>query len=102
MTEVDCGTDDGMIMNAVIEGGDVIAGLGCRVLAGCCGDVYNCRGMRVLMPRGHVIDEKWADRVRRMGIDEIKVEVPLRVRHATVFVVIAMVGIGPWPLSQYW
>ena len=26
VTEVDCGTEDGMIMNAVIEGGDVIAG----------------------------------------------------------------------------
>ena len=32
ITGEDCGTDQGLIMNAVIEGGDVIAGLATRVL----------------------------------------------------------------------
>ena len=63
VTEVDCGTDDGMIMNAVIEGGDVIAGLGSRVLGRVIAeDVYNVAGDEVLIPRGTSIDEKWADR----------------------------------------
>jgi len=74
VTEVDCGTDDGMIMNAVIEGGDVIAGLGSRVLGRVIAeDVYNVAGDEVLIPRGTLIDEKWADRVEGMGVDEIKV-----------------------------
>jgi len=74
VTEVDCGTDDGMIMNAVIEGGDVIAGLGSRVLGRVIAeDVYNVAGDEVLIPRGTLIDERWADRVEGMGVDEIKV-----------------------------
>jgi len=74
VTEVDCGTDDGMIMNAVIEGGDVIAGLGSRVFGRVIAeDVYNVAGDEVLIPRGTLIDEKWADRVEGMGVDEIKV-----------------------------
>ncbi len=74
VTEVDCGTEDGMIMNAVIEGGDVIAGLGMRVLGRVVAvDVYNAAGDEVLIPQGTLIDEKWADRVEGMGIDEIKV-----------------------------
>ena len=74
VTEYDCGTEDGMIMNAVIEGGDVIAGLGSRVLGRVVAeDVYNAAGDEVLIPRGTLIDEKWSDRVEAMGVDEIKV-----------------------------
>ena len=47
VTEVDCGTDDGMIMNAVIEGGDVIAGSRLRVLGRVIArDVLSSRLMR--------------------------------------------------------
>jgi len=63
-----------MIMNAVIEGGDVIAGLGSRVLGRVVAeDVYSAAGDEVLIPQGTLIDEKWSDRVEAMGIDEIKV-----------------------------
>ena len=72
VTEVDCGTYDGMTMNAVIEGGDVVAALGSRVLGRVIGqDVFNSAGDDVLIPRGTMIDEAWMDRIEDFGIDEV-------------------------------
>ena len=72
VTEVDCGTYDGMTMNAVIEGGDVVAALGSRVLGRVIAqDVFNSAGDDVLIPRGTMIDEAWMDRIEDFGIDEV-------------------------------
>jgi DNA-directed RNA polymerase subunit beta' len=72
VTEVDCGTYDGMTMNAVIEGGDVVAALGSRVLGRVIAqDVFNAAGDDVLIPRGTMIDETWMDRIEDLGIDEV-------------------------------
>ena len=72
VTEVDCGTYDGMTMNAVIEGGDVVAALGSRVLGRVMAqDVFNSAGDDVLIPRGTMIDEAWMDRIEDFGIDEV-------------------------------
>jgi DNA-directed RNA polymerase subunit beta' len=74
VTEVDCGTYDGMTMNAVIEGGDVVAALGIRVLGRVIAqDVFNAAGDDVLIPRGTMIDEAWMDRIEDLGIDEVLV-----------------------------
>ena len=74
ITEEDCGTDQGLIMNAVIEGGDVIAGLATRVLGRVVAeDVFNAAGDELLIARGTLIDEKLADEIESMGVDEIKV-----------------------------
>ena len=74
VTEVDCGTDEGMTMNAVIEGGDVVAALGSRVLGRVIAeDVFNAAGDDILIPRGTMIDESWMDRIEELGIDEVKV-----------------------------
>jgi hypothetical protein len=59
-------------MNAVIEGGDVVAALGSRVLGRVIGqDVFNSAGDDVLIPRGTMIDEAWMDRIEDFGIDEV-------------------------------
>ena len=61
-------------MNAVIEGGDVIAGLATRVLGRVVAeDVFNAAGDELLIARGTLIDEKLADEIESMGVDEIKV-----------------------------
>ena len=74
ITEEDCGTDQGLVMNAVIEGGDVIAGLAMRVLGRVVAeDVFNSAGDELLISRGTLIDEKLADEIESMGVDEIKV-----------------------------
>ena len=74
VTEVDCGTENGLTMTAVIEGGDVVEGLGNRVLGRVIAvDVFNAAGDEVLIPKGTMIDEQWVTKIDAMTIDEIKV-----------------------------
>ena len=73
VTEVDCGTDTGLIMTAVIEGGDVVEPLGSRVLGRTVSqDVLSATG-EVLIPAGTEVDESWVLRIEDMGVDEIRV-----------------------------
>ena len=72
VTEFDCGTDRGLVMTAVIEGGDVVEPLGNRVLGRVvAADVYNAAGDEVLIPQDTMIDERWVSRLEDMGVDEI-------------------------------
>ncbi|MCB1647767.1 MAG: DNA-directed RNA polymerase subunit beta', partial [Pseudomonadales bacterium] len=78
VTEHDCGTDNGLVMTAVIEGGDVVEALGNRVLGRVIAqDVMNAEGDDVLVPRGTLIDEKWVSRIEGMGVDDILVRSPI-------------------------
>jgi DNA-directed RNA polymerase subunit beta' len=74
VTETDCGSEDGMLMTAVIEGGDVVEALGNRVLGRVIAeDVFNASGDDILIPKGTMIDEKWVSLIEEMSVDEIKV-----------------------------
>ena len=74
ITEVDCGTDQGLVMSPVIEGGDVIASLGDRILGRVIAvDVVKPGTDEVLVPAGTIIDEKWVQEVEAMGVDEVRV-----------------------------
>ena len=74
VTEVDCGTDQGFVMTAVIEGGDVVEALGNRVLGRVVAqDVMNTAADEVLIPQGTMIDEKWVAQLEGLSIDEIRV-----------------------------
>ncbi len=74
VTEHDCGSERGMLMTAVIEGGDVVEPLGNRVLGRVVvADVYNAAGDEIIIPRGTMIDEKWVEFIEETGIDEISV-----------------------------
>jgi len=78
VTEVDCGTDDGLILSSIIEGGDVVQPLGNRVLGRVIAeDVFNHAGDDILIPQGTMIDESWVLRIEDMGVDEIKVRSPI-------------------------
>jgi DNA-directed RNA polymerase subunit beta' len=78
VTEVDCGTDRGMLISAVIEGGDVVVALGHRVLGRVVAeDVMTSDGKEVLLTRGTFIDEKLADVIEDSGIDEMIVRSPI-------------------------
>ena len=78
ITEEDCGTEAGMIMHPLIEGGDVVVGLGYRVLGRTVAkDVMDPTGKEVLLEAGTLMDETWVKRLddeeRYSSIDEIVV-----------------------------
>jgi len=78
ITEVDCGTDAGLTMSPVIEGGDVIESLGDRILGRTIArDVLKEGSDEILIPAGVMIDEKWVTRLEEFGIDEVTVRSPI-------------------------
>ena len=78
ITDLDCGTDQGLFTTSIIEGGDVVQGLGDRVLGRIVAqDILDVDGKTVLVPLGTMIDEAWVDRLDDMGIDEMWVRSPI-------------------------
>jgi DNA-directed RNA polymerase subunit beta' len=74
ITEHDCGTDKGLTLHPVIEGGDIIVSLAQRVLGRVVArDVLDPNGEDVLIARGTLLDEKWCAELDTMGVDEIVV-----------------------------
>ena len=84
VTEVDCGTDEGLLISAMIEGGDVVEPLAARVLGRVVArDTLNPAGGDVLVPAGMMMDEAWVDRLEALGVDELHVRSPItcKTRH---------------------
>ncbi|SEN27402.1 DNA-directed RNA polymerase subunit beta' [Halomonas caseinilytica] len=74
ITESDCGTENGLTLHPVIEGGDIIVSLAQRVLGRVVAqDVVDPNTEEVLIPRGTLLDEKWCAELDTMGVDEIVV-----------------------------
>jgi len=70
----DCGTKNGLLMQSIIEGGDVVMPLSelslGRVVAE---DVMDRGGKKVLIPTGTLLDELWVEQLDELGVDEMKV-----------------------------
>jgi len=67
----DCATEKGMLMQSMIEGGDVIMPLSELVLGRVVArDVLNTDD-EVLIPRDTLLDEQWVEQLDELGIDEI-------------------------------
>jgi len=78
VTEVDCGTEDGLLMAPVIEGGDIIESLGDRILGRVVAkDVLKPGTEEIVVPAGTMVDEQWVVRIEKMGIDEVLVRSPI-------------------------
>ena len=74
VTEHDCGTEDGLLMTPLIEGGDVVEPLRERVLGRVvCEDVLIPNTDTVLLPRNTLIDEALCDIIEKNSVDHIKV-----------------------------
>ncbi|MGP9641963.1 DNA-directed RNA polymerase subunit beta' [Halomonas sp. 86] len=72
ITEVDCGTENGLTLHPIIEGGDIIVPLSQRVLGRVVAlDVVDPGTEEVLIPRNTLLDEKWCAELDTMGVDEI-------------------------------
>jgi DNA-directed RNA polymerase subunit beta' len=78
VTEEDCGTQNGMNMRALVEGGEVIESLRDRILGRVTAvEVLHPETQEVLLGAGEMLDEDALDLVEAAGVDEIKVRTPL-------------------------
>jgi DNA-directed RNA polymerase subunit beta' len=74
----DCGTENGVTMKALIEGGEVIEALRERILGRVTiADVVNPETDETVIETGSLIDEDLCDLIDQLGIDEVKVRTPL-------------------------
>ncbi|MEC9167494.1 MAG: DNA-directed RNA polymerase subunit beta', partial [Pseudomonadota bacterium] len=74
ITEEDCGTDEGLTVSAVIEGGDVLESLSERILGRTAAeDVKHPITEEVIAEGGEIIDEAMADDIENAGIDAVRI-----------------------------
>ena len=79
VTEVDCGTTNGLTVTPLVEGGDVVEGLGERVLGRVVvEDILKPGGKgAVLVPAGTLIDEALVRLLEQQGVDQVMVRSPI-------------------------
>lgn len=78
VTEVDCGTTDGSLMRAIVEGGEVIESLRDRILGRVAAeDVLHPETRAVMVPATTILDEDLIDELEAAGVDEVKVRTAL-------------------------
>ena len=78
VTEIDCGTVNGLSITPIVEGGDVVEGLGERVLGRVVSeDVSVAASGEVLVKAGSLIDEKLVKLLEKMGVDQVMVRSPI-------------------------
>ena len=74
ITELDCGTSEGLWMTPLIEGGDVVEPLRERVLGRVVAeDVLKPGTEDVLVARNTLLDEQWCNTLERNSVDRVKV-----------------------------
>ncbi|MDD5586897.1 MAG: DNA-directed RNA polymerase subunit beta' [Alphaproteobacteria bacterium] len=74
ITELDCGTTEGLTIRAVIEGGEVIAPLGERILGRTAShDIVNPETQKVIVFAGELIEETGVIEIEKAGIDVVLV-----------------------------
>jgi len=67
----DCNTEKGMLVQSIIEGGDVVMPLSELVLGRVVArDVVNTDD-EILIPRDTLLDEQWVEQLDELGVDEI-------------------------------
>lgn len=84
VVEDDCGTSDGFVMKAVVQGGDVIEALRDRILGRVtASDVVDPSSGETLVEAGTLLTEKLVDMIDQSGVDEVKVRTPItcKTRH---------------------
>jgi len=76
--ETDCGTEKGLLMSPIIEGGDVVEPLRERVLGRVVStDVYVPGTDELICSAGSMLDESMVERFEIAGIDQLRVRSPI-------------------------
>ncbi|CEG58180.1 DNA-directed RNA polymerase beta' chain (Transcriptase beta' chain) (RNA polymerase beta' subunit) [Legionella fallonii LLAP-10] len=78
ITEDDCGVDTGVLMQPLIEGGDIVEPLHERVLGRVvAADVYIPTQTEPVVKAGTLLDEEWVEHLEKQGVDQIMVRSPI-------------------------
>ncbi len=76
--EEDCGTENGLEMLPIVEGGDIVEPLRERILGRVVAqDIHVGSSDDVLCPRGTLLDEQWVAMLEENGIDRVMVRSPI-------------------------
>jgi DNA-directed RNA polymerase subunit beta' len=74
ITETDCGTERGIIVRPVVDGGNVIASIGERILGRTAQeDILHPETGEVLVKKGTLIDEADVEAVEKAGVEQVKI-----------------------------
>jgi DNA-directed RNA polymerase subunit beta' len=74
ITEYDCGTMDGLIIGALVEGGEIIEALGERILGRVAlDDIHDPVTGEVLVRANEEIDEGKVGKIENSGLDKVKI-----------------------------
>ena len=78
VTEQDCGTENGLTMMPIVEGGDVVEGLGERVLGRVTAhDIFAPGSDELIIAANQLIDETMVRALEQAGVDQIMVRSPI-------------------------
>jgi len=76
--EDDCGTSNGVVVKALVEGGEVVEALRERILGRVsAAELMHPETQDPLYPAGTLLNEEEVDMIESLGIDEVKVRTPL-------------------------
>ena len=74
IVEVDCGTERGLTVRAVMDGGEVVASLSERILGRTTAEnVLDAANGSVIVPTNTLIEEEQADQIEKAGVEQIKI-----------------------------
>ncbi|MDE2139950.1 MAG: DNA-directed RNA polymerase subunit beta' [Gammaproteobacteria bacterium] len=78
VTEVDCGTREGLSMKPIVEGGDVVEPLRERVLGRVLAEDVQAPGTKkLLVEAGTLLDERWVEKLEELSVDRVVVRSPI-------------------------
>jgi DNA-directed RNA polymerase subunit beta' len=78
VTEVDCGTERGLLMSPLVEGGDVVEPLRERVLGRVVArDVFRPGTDDIIAEAGTLLDERWVKELEQLSVDQVWVRSPI-------------------------
>ncbi|MDQ0475442.1 DNA-directed RNA polymerase subunit beta' [Labrys wisconsinensis] len=74
ISEVDCNSEHGIRVRAIIDAGQIVASLGVRILGRTAAEnITDPQTGAVIVPRGEMIVEKMVDQITAAGIQEVKI-----------------------------
>jgi DNA-directed RNA polymerase subunit beta' len=74
IVEEDCGTDRGLTVKAVMDGGEVVSSLSERILGRTCAeDVLDPSGNGILVPANTLLQEEESELIEKAGVEAVKI-----------------------------